>query len=236
MSASRYNVLIVDDEQVILDILTTELVGCSYECTTAISAEQALEKLVDQDFDAILLDVMLPGKSGIEALRIISSKYQDVPVIMMTAVNDVQTAVEAMKLGASDYITKPFNLEALEACLRNLTNNRQSKIKYSRIEAIAQGVQSRLHGSTMSDVIIETVRIARDLGISDTEIQKWAITKAKLCSEMDNKITSVFSKLERNAMAQVLLGLTRPISDFSKSNDQNQGDVSDGLDDSRRSG
>ena len=173
------NILIVDDEQVILDLLSTELTECGYQCATVPSSEQALIKLSEQHFDAILLDIRLPGKSGIETLRIISSRYPESTVIMITGVNEIDTAIEAMKLGASDYITKPFDLKRIEKCLCTTLKNRESDVNRSQIDAIAQGIQMKVTGSDISEVIIETVQLAKKLGIPDKEIDKWAEDKEK---------------------------------------------------------
>ena len=173
------NILIVDDEQVILDLLSTELAERGYQCSTVKSSEQALIELSKQHFDAIFLDIRLPGKSGIDALRIISSRYPESAVIMMTGINEVDTAVEAMKLGASDYITKPFDLERIEECLYVTLKNRELDINRSQIDAIAQGIQMKFTGSDFSEVIIETVQLAKKIGIPDKEVDKWAKDKEK---------------------------------------------------------
>ena len=183
MAISSFSVLIVEDEQAISDLLTTELTECGYLCTTALSGEQASLILADQNFDAILLDIRLPGKSGMEVLREISSSGRNAAVIIMTAVHDIETAVEAMKLGAADYITKPFDLVRVEACLQTTLNNRGSDIKRSQIEAIARGVQTRVSGAAMSSIISETVQIAKRLGIDESEIQKWTTAREKQIRE-----------------------------------------------------
>lgn len=173
------NILIVDDEQVILDLLSTELTECGYQCTTVPNSEQALSKLSEQHFNAILLDIRLPGKSGIETLRIISSKYPESAIIMITGINEIDTAVEAMKLGASDYITKPFDLERIEECLCTTLKNREFDVNRSQINAIARGIQMKVTGSDFSNVITETVQLANKLGIPDKEIDKWVKDKEK---------------------------------------------------------
>jgi two-component system response regulator AtoC len=194
MTSRRRSILIVDDEQVIIDLLTTDLTERGYRCTTALSAEQALIKLAKQHFDVILLDIKLPGKSGMEALSTISSNYPDIAIIMMTGIHEIDIAVEAMKLGASDYITKPFDLERIDVSLRTTMTNRKFSLVRTQIDAIAQGVQARLSGSDLSKVIIETVQLARQLGISETDIQKWASEKENIMFILEEKSKSSLSE------------------------------------------
>jgi DNA-binding NtrC family response regulator len=170
-------VLIVDDDETICELVSAGLPKDSYISDIASTADEALTKLQKHCFDIILLDIRLPGKSGIEILREISSNGQNTAVIIMTAIHDIETAVETMKLGAVDYITKPFDLVRLEACLQTTLNNRGSDINKSQIEAIARGAQARVSGATISSIVSETVQIARRLGIDEGEIQKWAIAR-----------------------------------------------------------
>lgn len=100
--------LIVDDEKNIRLMLDQALATAGYEVTTAIDGEHALDKVKESHFDLMLLDMKLPGMDGIEVLRGVSHLRPDLPVIMITAHGTVETAVEAMKLGAVDYLRKPF--------------------------------------------------------------------------------------------------------------------------------
>jgi PAS domain S-box-containing protein len=106
-------VLVVDDEDSIRRVISQTLQRSGYECVQAGSAQEALEKTATQEFDIVLLDIKMPGMSGIEVLPELTFEHPDICVVMSTAVNDTQTAVEAMNLGAYDYIVKPFDLDAL---------------------------------------------------------------------------------------------------------------------------
>lgn len=109
-------ILLVDDEKSIRDSLRLILQN-NFEVHTAESGDEALELLQHQQPDIILLDVMMPKVSGIETLRRLHSTGLDIPVIMLTADSTVETAVEAMKLGAVDYLMKPFDVEALTSLI-----------------------------------------------------------------------------------------------------------------------
>ena len=101
-------ILIVDDEEIVQDVLMTLLQKCGYEAVGARSGEAGLEKLARDEFDVVLLDLMLPGIDGMETLRRIREEAPEQTVVMMTAFGSVENAVEAMKIGAFHYLTKPF--------------------------------------------------------------------------------------------------------------------------------
>jgi len=110
-------ILIIDDDQSLLESYTV-LLEDEFQVSTAESGERGLELLRHEDVHLILLDVRLPDISGIEVLRRIKVLDENVDVIMITAVKDVRVAVEAIKLGAYDYLEKPFEIDEILALLR----------------------------------------------------------------------------------------------------------------------
>ena len=113
MAANQENILIVDDEDVVRKVLYTELSRHGYECQEADNADHALEKLRSSPAALVILDIKMPGKTGVELLPEIRGAYSDTAVIMATAVNDTNTAIQCMKQGAYDYMTKPFKMDEL---------------------------------------------------------------------------------------------------------------------------
>src|SRR5947208_4157316 len=111
-------VLIVDDDEGMRDTLTA-ILKRDYRVLRAASGEAALPILNREDIDLILLDVRLPGISGFEVLRIVKENYGLIEVIMISAVNDIETAVQAMKHGAYHYITKDFDYDQLRSLVGN---------------------------------------------------------------------------------------------------------------------
>ena len=111
MSKEQESILVVDDEASIRKLLYQKLSSDGYQCQEASNAAQALDKLKTNLISLVVLDVMMPGKSGIELLPEIKAVYPDTAVIMATATNDIYVAIECMKQGAYDYITKPFDLD-----------------------------------------------------------------------------------------------------------------------------
>lgn len=109
----RTRVLIVDDEKNVRLMLRNALSGLDYDVRTAVNGEDALDKMKEEQAEVVLLDMKLPGMDGMEALRALHRDYPHTRVIMITAYGTVETAVEAMKLGAIDYLRKPFSPEQI---------------------------------------------------------------------------------------------------------------------------
>jgi two-component system response regulator AtoC len=113
-----HKILVIDDEKLIRWTLEQHLVKDGYEVITADSAEKGLEMINDESPDLVLLDNRLPEMTGLELLEKLNAAGRGLMVIMITAYGLVETAVKAMKLGAYDYISKPFNLEEITFVIR----------------------------------------------------------------------------------------------------------------------
>ncbi len=211
MANQKPRVLVIDDEQAVCDLLHDELKERGYQCVTALNGNDALTKLATEDFNVALVDIKLPEISGIEVLRKIQSNYPNTVAIMITAVSSIDTVVESMKLGASDYIVKPFDLDRVNTSIRNALETKQVTSKSStEMDAIARGVEARqelLIGFSKT-VTERTIDIARQLGIDEKEIQRWVAARAKLDSERNRVITSSLDKLKRSLLAQSMMGMT----------------------------
>jgi len=118
MIESRGTVLLVDDEQPIRYALSALLDMWGYESFAVSTGREALDALTSSEFDLILLDVRMPGMSGLEVLKNLRVDNPGITVIMLSAVNDNELMGEAMKLGADDYVIKPCNPEDLSKRLR----------------------------------------------------------------------------------------------------------------------
>jgi len=111
----------VDDEPKALEALRRVLEPCSSLELETFASWSAAEKTMSRDLPSLLLlDIIMPGTGGMEALRIVRSRWPRLPVVMTTGVDDLATAVECMKLGASDYLVKPLAADKLMACLRSV--------------------------------------------------------------------------------------------------------------------
>jgi DNA-binding response OmpR family regulator len=107
--------LLVDDEEMFLEFLSRRLISYQYDVTICLSGENALEMIMEQDFDVVILDVLMPGMDGIETLREIKKIKPLTEVIMLTGHASRESGIEGMKLGAHDYLSKPCNTEDLIA-------------------------------------------------------------------------------------------------------------------------
>jgi len=111
----KIRILVVEDEELIRTMMKINLEKAGYDVTLCNNAEHLLEVVADQYFDLILLDIMLPGISGEEALKKLRDRKIITPVIMVTAKNSIETKVTTFETGADDYISKPFNMKELLA-------------------------------------------------------------------------------------------------------------------------
>ncbi len=119
-------VLVVDDEKLIVKGIKFSLEQDEMEVVAAYDGEEALEYAKTQDFDIILLDVMLPGLSGFEVCQAIR-EFSDVPIIMLTAKGDDMDKILGLEYGADDYITKPFNILEVKARIKAIIRRNQKK-------------------------------------------------------------------------------------------------------------
>lgn len=119
-------ILLVDDEPSILSVLSTLLKAENYEVTPALGGEKAKEILESQQFDLMLSDIRMSPLNGIDLLKLVHEQYPQMSVIMLTAYGSVETAIEALKLGAFDYVTKPFKVDELLITVQRALEYRQA--------------------------------------------------------------------------------------------------------------
>lgn len=197
VNTNRENILIVDDEPTIRRLLRRKLVESGYECLEAGDAKQALDKLKDTMVSVVILDITMPGKPGTELLPQIKAGYPEAAVIMATATTDINTAIQCMKQGAYDYITKPFNLDdvvlsigralerkKLELTIREYRQHLEEKIEeqagrirasfLNAIRALAYALEAKDkytsgHSQRVADI---SVAIAKELGLPKESVDK----------------------------------------------------------------
>ena len=117
-------ILVVDDDSLIRNTLS-ELLSYEHLCQTAETAESALARLEAGAFDVVLTDISMPGLSGLELLGHVLEKYPQTPVIIISGISDQDHAQGLIKLGAFDYLLKPFRLEVVEKSVRRAVEHRQ---------------------------------------------------------------------------------------------------------------
>lgn len=163
---AQEKILIVDDEYLIRWSLSENLKAEGLRCETAESGEQAIELFRSLSPDLVLLDIKLPGMDGVEVLERLKEIDRNVPVIMVTATSQLDTAVRAMKLGAYDYVSKPFDLTEIRTKVRHALENIQLRreVEYHRTRQAERRGFDRIVGP--SPEVAEVIAMARKVAHS----------------------------------------------------------------------
>ncbi|MFN2512953.1 MAG: sigma-54-dependent transcriptional regulator [Pyrinomonadaceae bacterium] len=128
-------VLVVDDDENIRDTLY-DLLSEEHLCQTAETAEKALARLDAESYDVVLTDISMPGLSGLELLGHIKQKYPDTPVIVISGISDQEYAQGMIRLGAFDYLLKPFSLEAVTKSVHRALDHRRRLLEGSQASQV----------------------------------------------------------------------------------------------------
>ncbi len=125
----KSRILIVDDEESIREFLEIMLKKEGYEITTAVDGLNAKEILTKKSFDMIISDMQMPNMTGIELLKHVKESYPDIVFMIITAFGTTETAVEAMKMGAYDYVTKPFKIDEVRLNIANALRSQNLEVE-----------------------------------------------------------------------------------------------------------
>ncbi|MEH7549488.1 MULTISPECIES: response regulator transcription factor [Bacillaceae] len=160
----KTHILIIEDETQIARVLKVELEYEGYQVTVEHDGKAGLETALHSEFDLILLDVMLPGLSGIEVLRRLRKENRKIPVILLTARNTTFDKVAGLDQGANDYVTKPYEIEELLARIRAIIRNYPNKVESKKEESLL----------TVADLIInldsrEVIRNGKTISLTPKE-------------------------------------------------------------------
>jgi DNA-binding NtrC family response regulator len=144
---SHYAILVVDDEETIREGMRRILEAEGYRVCTSASGQAAAEKIQEEDFDVVVTDLKMAGMDGIEVLKTIKILQPDVPVLIITGYSTVETAVEAMKQGAFDYIAKPFTSDLIIDKIRKAIASKVSVLKK------INGFNETISGQVFNDLV-----------------------------------------------------------------------------------
>jgi len=138
-------ILVVEDEKKIASFVQRGLKECGFVVDVVHRGDEALESILDNHFDAVVLDIMLPGRDGLSILRILRQRAISVPVLILTARDEVSEKVEGLDLGADDYLAKPFSIDELTARVRALTrrNSGENLVRY-RVQDLILDLATRV--------------------------------------------------------------------------------------------
>ena len=215
-------VLVVDDEETVRSLLKRTLEGAGYDVATAANGQEALDKVSGIEFDAALLDMKMPGMSGIEVLQQLTAHQPHTCVLMVTAVGDAETAIEAMKVGAYDYIIKPFNPDDVALKLRSALVKRSQMLENERNRLELEkkvGEQTQRLQQQFAE-LVETLAREHKLLYSLAERQRGGVKSlfSKLPKELQEPMSSVEEFSE--ALVRILRKGASKTSDRSAADDR----------------
>jgi DNA-binding NtrC family response regulator len=139
----KADVLLVDDEEQFLKVLSQRMEGRGLKVDTATSGEDAIKRVQGKAFDAIILDLAMPGISGIETLKRIRSENPDVQIIMLTGHGSLEKGVEAIKAGAVDFLEKPADMNKIMEKIAEAKNKRVLLVEKKKEAHVKEILQSK---------------------------------------------------------------------------------------------
>lgn len=161
MDKKKGNVLVLDDEKIVLDSVSRILEAENYEVRTCQQGEEAVEILKEGGYDILVTDLKMPGMDGLQAMQALTEVDPDLSMIMATAYSTVDSAIKAMKLGAVDYIRKPFTPEQLTDLANKIMEDRkvrfEKRYRDDTFAEIKDAVSSTLNLKEVLDLIVQGV-------------------------------------------------------------------------------
>ena len=204
-------ILVVDDEESVCALLHERLTLEGFHCRTCLTAEEAISLVEETPFEAIISDLRLPGKSGIDLLEAVHQKHPHSAFLIMTGVDDVRVGIDAMKRGADDYLVKPFQIDAVVASIkRALESIRLEK----ELENYRQNLEGMVEQRTKQlqtamkriehtyDETLEALGAALDL--RDTETEGHSRRVSRYCLEMAKAMGCSTEQLKQIARGSYL--------------------------------
>lgn len=197
------SVLVVDDEQGLRDMLVFGLSDRGYRVVTAANGTEGLEMMSHEPFDLTVCDIMMPDMSGVDVLKSIKQLRPQTQVVMATGCASLETAVEAMKLGAYDYITKPYEIDQLIAIFNKALEHQRMKTRIGDLEEL-----NRLKSEFLANM-------SHELRTPMNAIMGYgALLLDRVYGELNQKQEQATKRIQTNA--KNLLELINNILDFSK--------------------
>ena len=208
---SKRSIFVVDDDRSIREYLSAFLSTRGYAVESIGSGDEALDRLAGGYIPAaMLLDIMLPGRDGLEILTSMKATYPAIPIIILSGIGQIKTVVEAMKIGASDYLTKPFEEEALELAIENVFEKQKLRDEVKNLkQQLAYVEQGNM--LTSNPQVLKIVEIARHVASTDVPVLilgESGVGKEVLASfihEQSNRSDGPFVKVNCAALPHELL-------------------------------
>lgn len=200
-------VLIIEDEAEILSFLKPELVYEGYDVDSASDGREGFEKIQKENYDIVLLDIMLPGLNGIEVCRRVR-KFSNVPIIMLTARDEINDKVTGLDTGADDYVTKPFSIEELLARMRSALRKGSNNGQVNRVMCFKDIILNQsLCEIKKEDKIIELTKKEYQLLEFLIKNKNFVVTREQILNSVwgydyigDTKVVDVYISYLRNKL------------------------------------
>lgn len=201
----KHKIIIIEDEKKIARFLELELKHEGYEVDLSYDGREGLEKINNGDFDLVLLDLMLPSLSGMEICRRVR-KNSDIPIIMLTAKDQVMDKVMGLDLGAHDYITKPFAIEELLARMRGiLRRNKTGDIQDNTLSIKGLSINTDIRQLTIDGESVDLTKTEYDLLVYLLKNKGLVLTRDQIIEEVwgydypgDTNIVDVYIRYLRS--------------------------------------
>jgi DNA-binding response OmpR family regulator len=176
-------ILVVEDEKKIATFVQRGLKECGFVVDVVCNGKEALEVILAHYFDAVVLDVMLPGRDGLSILRVLRERGNSVPVLVLTARGEIAEKVEGLNLGADDYLAKPFSIDELVARVRALIRRKsgESLLRY-RVDDLVLDLATRVvrRGSRRIDLTTREFSVLECLMRAPGRV----LTRTQLCQHV----------------------------------------------------
>jgi DNA-binding NtrC family response regulator len=170
MNSPAIDLLVVDDDSEFRDTLRSRFARSGFEVRAAANGEEALGLAQRRNFDVAIFDMMMPGMNGLELLKRFKADHPECEVILLTGQGSIETAVEAMKLGAYDYLQKPFSLKDLEVIANKASERRSLRKEVTQLKAALERTQPPADMIGQSPAMQEIYRLIERAGPSDKAI------------------------------------------------------------------
>ncbi|MFC2166989.1 sigma-54-dependent transcriptional regulator [Acidobacteriota bacterium] len=163
-------ILVIDDEKSILELLKVVFTKEGFSVKTALSAVKAFELIEKEDFALIITDIKLPEKSGLDILKFVKEKKPEIPVVLITAFGTIKQTVEAFKLGALDYVVKPFDIEELKIVVAKGLEKEQLKEENKRLKSELKEKHSMKNMIGKSKALLEIFDLIEKISSVDSTV------------------------------------------------------------------
>ncbi len=157
MNDIKATILVIDDESIVQDSCKRILVPAGYRLESASTGQEGLGKLGESSYDLVITDLKMPGISGMDALKKIKHDNPDIGIIMITGYATTETAVEAMKLGAFDYLPKPFTPDELMATVSNALEKKKLLLETKHLEKAYRDATSAISSSLNLNEVLDLI-------------------------------------------------------------------------------